>query len=497
MTRHRGSGILLHITSLPSPYGIGDMGPEAYRFVDYLSEGLQSYWQVLPLGITDPAFGNTPYDSISAFAGNPLLISPALLIVDKLLLEEETEPIPPFKADRIDYPLVMSYKNRLLDKAYEHFLSKGKDGDYERFCSANAYWLDDFVLFRSIKIQQEGRPWSGWPEELRDREKDAMQKARDGLKNRIDRERFCQYVFFKQWYALKGSCNDRGIKIIGDIPIYVNYDSADVWANPGLFKLDKDHRQIVSAGVPPDYFSPTGQLWGNPIYNWNEIQKSGYAWWILRLGHSLRLFDVLRIDHLRGLVSYWEVPAGEKTAVNGRWIEAPAEEFFTKIFRHFSCISILAEDLGTITPDVREIMNRFDIPGMKVLLFGFGDDLSKNPYVPHNHIKNCVIYTGTHDNNTVKGWFEHEAKPEDRLRFSSYLGHEPSKENVSWEMIRMAMMSVADTAILPMQDILGLGEEARMNHPGTTKGNYLWRMLPEQMNPKEDLKEMTRIYGRA
>jgi 4-alpha-glucanotransferase len=497
MTRLRGSGVLLHIISLPSPYGIGDMGPEAYRFADFLSDSLQSYWQVLPLSMTDPAFGNTPYNSISAFAGNPLLISPALLLIDGLLVKEDTEPLPPFKADRIDYPAVMAYKTRLLDRAFERFKSMGKNSDYERFSSANAFWLNDFALFRSIKIQQGGRSWSSWPKGLRDRRNEEMQKARDGLSERTMREKFVQYIFFEQWRALKSRCNDLGIKIIGDIPIYVNYDSADVWANPGLFKLDENRRQVASAGVPPDYFSATGQLWGNPIYNWDAIRKSDYAWWILRLGHNLSLVDILRIDHLRGLVSYWEVPAGERTAVNGRWIEAPAEEFFAKVFRHFSCISLLAEDLGTITADVRDIMNKFEIPGMKVLLFGFGDNLSKNPYVPHNHIKNCVVYTGTHDNNTVKGWFEHEATPDDRRRLSKYLGHDLSSENVSWEMIRMAMMSVADTAILPMQDILGLGEEARMNHPGTIEGNYQWRMLPEQMNLRCDLKELTQIYGRA
>jgi 4-alpha-glucanotransferase len=497
MTRLRGNGVLLHITSLPSPYGIGDMGPEAYMFAGFLSDSLQSYWQVLPLSITDPAFGNTPYDSISAFAGNPLLISPALLMIDGLLFKEDTEPLLPFRADRIDYPAVMAYKDRLLDRAFERFRSMDKDGDYERFCSANAFWLDDFSLFRSIKIQQGGRPWSSWPDGLRDRRDEELQKARDVLQERTMREKFIQYMFFKQWSALKRRCNDLGIKIIGDIPIYVNYDSADVWANPGLFKLDEKRRQVASAGVPPDYFSATGQLWGNPIYNWDAIRKSDYAWWILRLGHNLSLVDILRIDHLRGLVSYWEVPAGKRTAVNGRWTPAPAEELFAKVFRHFSCISLLAEDLGTITADVREIMNRFEIPGMKVLLFAFGGDLSKNPYVPHNHIKNCVVYTGTHDNNTVRGWFEHEATPDDRGRLSRYLGRELSAENVSLEMIRMAMMSVADTAILPMQDILGLGEEARMNHPGTIEGNYQWRMLPEQMKPRSDLKELTQIYGRA
>lgn len=495
--RFRGSGVLLHITSLPSPYGIGDLGPEAYRFVDFLSENKQSYWQILPLSMTDPIFGNTPYNSISAFAGNSLLISPALLMVEGFLYKEDTEPVPSFKADKINYPAVTAYKDKLLDKAYERFRDKSKDSDYDRFCSMNDFWLDDFTLFKSIKAEQRGLVWSSWPQVLKDKQKEEIDKARDRLKDKIEREKFTQYIFFRQWGALRQRCNDRNIKVIGDIPIYVNYDSADVWSNPRIFKLDQNKQQISSAGVPPDYFSATGQLWGNPIYNWDVIRGSEYSWWIQRLGHVLGLVDVLRIDHFRGLIAYWEVPAGEKTAVNGKWTPAPAEDFLTRIFRHFRCISLIAEDLGIITADVREIMNKFGIPGMKVLLFAFGEGLPKNPYAPHNNIKNCVIYTGTHDNSTAKGWFEHEAQPEDKQRLSKYVGHEINAENVSWELIRLAMMSVADTAIIPMQDILGLGEDARMNHPSTTEGNYQWRMLPEQMKALGLLREMTELYGRA
>lgn len=494
--RFRGSGILLHITSLPSPYGIGDFGPEAYKFLDFLSENKQSYWQILPLTMTDPVFGNTPYNSISAFAGNPLLISPALLMVEGLLYKEDTEPIPPFIPDRIDYPAVMAYKDMLLDRAYERFKKKGRDIDYERFRSINAFWLDDFVLFKSIKSEQGGMAWSKWPQGLKDRQKEELDKARDRLKDRIEREVFVQHIFFRQWRALKQRCNDRNIKIIGDIPIYVNYDSADVWSDSGIFKLDQNKQQISSAGVPPDYFSATGQLWGNPLYNWDALRQSGYSWWIRRLGHVLSLVDILRIDHFRGLVAYWEVPAGEKTAVNGRWIEAPAEDFLTSVFRHFDCASLIAEDLGLITADVREVMSNFRVPGMRVLLFAFGDNLPKNPYAPHNVIKDCVIYTGTHDNNTTKGWFEQEAQPGDKERLSKYIGHEITSENISWELIRLAMMSVADTAILPMQDVLGLGGEARMNFPSTTEGNYRWRMLPEQMVAIAMLKEMAELYGR-
>ncbi|MGA9098419.1 MAG: 4-alpha-glucanotransferase, partial [Methanotrichaceae archaeon] len=342
--KFRGSGILLHITSLPSPYGIGDLSPEAYRFVDFLSENKQSFWQILPLSMTDPAFGNTPYNSISAFAGNSLLISPALLIVEGLLHKEDVEPMPSFKADRIDYPAVTAYKNKIMNMAYEQFKQNGKDNDYEKFCSINAFWLDDFALFKSIKAEQEGKVWSRWPKGLKDRQKEEIDKASYRLRDWIEREKFLQYIFFRQWGALKHRCNDHNIKVIGDIPIYVNYDSADVWSNPGIFKLDQNKQQISSAGVPPDYFSATGQLWGNPIYNWDVIRESGYSWWIQRLCHVLGLVDVLRIDHFRGLITYWEVPAGEKTAVNGKWLEAPAEDFLSTIFRRFSCISIIAED---------------------------------------------------------------------------------------------------------------------------------------------------------
>jgi len=495
--RFRGSGVLLHVASLPSPYGIGDLGPEAYKFVDFLSENKQSYWQILPLSMTDPAFGNTPYDSISAFAGNSLLVSPALLIVEGLLHTEDAEPVPSFKADRIDYPAVTAYKDKILDKAYERFKQKGKDCDYDHFCSINAFWLDDFALFKSIKAEEGGKVWSSWPQGLKDRQKEEIDKARDRLRDRIEREKLIQYVFFRQWESLKQRCHDRNIKVIGDIPIYVNYDSADVWSNPGIFKLDQNKQQISSAGVPPDYFSATGQLWGNPLYNWDALRASGYSWWVQRLSHALGIVDMLRIDHFRGLIAYWEVPVGENTAVNGKWTLAPAEDFLSTIFRRFSCISIIAEDLGIITADVREVMNKFEISGMRVLLFAFGEGLPRNPYAPHNIIKNCVIYTGTHDNNTAKGWFEHEASPEDKQRLSKYVGHELNAENVSWELIRLAMMSVADIAILPMQDILGLGEEARMNHPSTTVGNYQWRMLPEQMESIRLLKELTELYGRT
>ncbi len=502
--RTRGCGILLHITSLPSPFGIGDLGPSAYGFADLLAENLQCFWQVLPLGPTDPIFGNTPYDSSSAFAGNPLLISPDLLLKDGLLSKDDLLSPPDFPGNRVDYPRVTDYKRKLFDRAFAVFRVREGAGDsveencdYRRFYSQNGSWLDDFALFSAIKSSLRGIHWSLWPEEIKNRRPDDLAKMRDQLRDEIDRQKFLQYIFFKQWFSLRGYCSQKGIQIIGDMPIYVNHDSPDVWTRPDIFKLDAEKNPITVAGVPPDYFSKTGQLWGNPIYRWDVLQKERYAWWIRRLEHNLRLFDFIRVDHFRGFVSYWEVRAGQKTAVEGEWTKAPTEDFLNTLFRRFPSLPMIAEDLGIITPDVREIIAIYGLPGMRLLLFAFGEGLPENPYAPHNHVKNSVVYTGTHDNNTARGWFEHEAKPEDRQRLFKYLGREISADQVSRELVRMAMMSVADTAILPMQDILGLGEEARMNWPGRTKEIYEWRLLPEQLRLDPWLREMAGIYHRG
>jgi 4-alpha-glucanotransferase len=312
-------------------------------------------------------------------------------------------------------------------------------------------------------------------------------------------EKFFQYIFFKQWLALKSYCNSKNIQIIGDMPIYMNYDSCDVWANPEIFKLNEEKQPASVSGVPPDYFSATGQLWGNPVYNWEVLKQTQYSWWIKRVEHNLKFFDILRLDHFRGFVGYWEIPSGEETAINGKWVAAPAEEFFGTLLKHFPGLPIIAEDLGEITPDVREVMSRFGFPGMKILIFAFGDDLPVHPYAPHNYTENCLVYTGTHDNNTVKGWFRKEASLQLRNRLSAYLGHEASEDRIHWELIRLAMMSIARIAIIPMQDLLGLGEEARMNQPATIEGNWSWRLLPEQLTPTvtNKLTEMTEIYGRG
>ena len=496
----RASGILLHITSLPSPFGIGDLGPWAYRFVDFLAEARQGYWQILPLNPTGPAHGNSPYDSDSAFAGNPLLISPELLLRDELLRQDELEDLPPFPGARVDYRAVALSKARLIDKAFRRFqLHLSTDREFENFCHDHAEWLDDYSLFRALKAHFRGAAWGDWPTELRDRDEKAMSQWRTKFQEPIKQEQFFQYLFFKQWAALKRYCNRKNILLIGDLPIYVNYDSADVWANSQLFKLDDEKKPVVVAGVPPDYFSATGQLWGNPVYRWDALKATGYAWWLKRLSHNLACFDRVRLDHFRGLVACWEVPAGERSATKGRWVRAASDDFFGALIGKFPGLPILVEDLGLITPEVREARERFGFAGMKVLLFAFGQDLPTHPYAPHNHEKNSVVYTGTHDTNTVKGWFVSEAGPQERARLSAYVGRRVAEDQVHWELTRLAFASVANTAIIPMQDLLGLGAEARMNRPATIEGNWEWRLLPEQITPSlvAGLLKLTEFHGRA
>jgi 4-alpha-glucanotransferase len=495
----RGSGILLHLSSLPSSFGIGDLGPWAYRFGEFLAEARQSYWQILPLNPTAPVYANSPYLSTSAFACNPLFISPELLLKDDLLLRDELSSSAEFTPGKVNYEAVHYHKNLLLARAFERFQEREKPPEYERFCREQSYWLEDFALFKALKTRYGGKVWSDWSPDLRDRRPEALQSARQELSRGLEREKFLQYIFFQQWSALKSFCNQRGIQIIGDIPIYVNYDSSDVWVHPELFKLDEQKKPYVVAGVPPDYFSATGQLWGNPVYEWEVLKERNYEWWIQRTAHNLMLFDLVRIDHFRGLVAFWEVPAMETTAVHGRWTEAPAMDFFSHVIKKFPHLPVIAEDLGIITPDVEEVMKYFRLPGMKVLLFAFGQDLPTNPYIPHNLPRDCVAYTGTHDNNTVRGWFEQEATPDEKKNVRLYLGREVAIEDLSWELIRLLMMSATNTTIFPMQDILGLGEEARMNRPSTQKGNWEWRLSSDQMAPAVAyrLREMAEIYGRG
>jgi 4-alpha-glucanotransferase len=394
----------------------------------------------------------------------------------------------------------MQYKERLLERAYLNFPEHGsKREHFEQFCIENSSWLEDFSLFVVLKKRVDGKIWNQWSEELRDRNGESLRNIQREYGDQIERIKFWQYLFFKQWQLLKAYCQEKEIYLVGDLSIYPSFDSADVWANPSLFKLDSEKRQTFVSGVPPDYFSETGQLWNGPVYEWEVLKKSGYKWWMDRIAHNVKLYDILRIDHFRGLVAYWEIPEGEKTAINGRWVEGPGEDFLNSLNQHFPHLPVVAEDLGTITPDVREFMNRFRLPGMKILMFAFNEDNPDHPYLPHTYNEACVVYTGTHDNNTVRGWFENEASEEVRRRLFNYLGREVATEEVNWSLIRLAMMSPARWVTIPMQDVLGLGENSRMNTPSVPLGNWEWRLFPNQLSEQlsERLQEMTIASGRV
>jgi len=493
----RSSGILLHPTSLPSAYGIGDLGPSAYHFADFLVMTGQRLWQVLPLNPTENVYGHSPYHSPSAFAGNPLLISPEPLAQQGLLQQSESETGPRWSEQKVAFSRVVRFKQRLLERVCERFGTEGDTADFERFCR-KADWLDDFALYMVLRSHYRSRIWIEWPRSLRERRPKALQDARQTFKDPIRNQKILQYLFFKQWFVLKRYCNRRQIRLIGDMPIYVPLDSADVWAHPQCFKLTRSGRPTAVSGVPPDYFSATGQLWGHPVYDWKRLQEKGYGWWVDRMQHHLQLYDLTRIDHFRGLVAYWEVPARARTAVNGRWVPVPAEEFLDRLVKRFGRLPVIAEDLGTITADVREVINRYGFPGMRVLLFAFGGDFPNGSFLPHRHEPNCVVYTGTHDNNTIRGWFEKEADSKTKNNLFRYLGREVPVEELHWELIRMAMMSTAETVIVPLQDVLGLGSEARMNRPASRRGNWLWRFGRDTLGSEttDRLRDITETYGR-
>jgi 4-alpha-glucanotransferase len=421
------------------------------------------------------------------------------MLEDGLIDAGDLPPGDLLSPERADYRSAAKLRDRLFSVAHSRFRSRRPPPDFEAFCREHAHWLEDFVLFTALRNRYGGRPWPSWPPGLRDRDPEALDAAGKELEEEMDRMRFVQYLLHGQWRALRSYCRDRGIELIGDMPIYVVLDSADVWVAPHCFKLDEKKRPTAVAGVPPDYFSETGQLWGNPVYRWDVLKERGYDWWIRRIRHNLALYDRVRVDHFRGFVGYWEVPAGEETAINGRWVDAPAVDFFESVLRRLPAASIIAEDLGVITPDVREVMERFGFPGMKVLVFAFGPGVSSNPYAPHNHEKHCLVYTGTHDNNTVRGWFEQETTGEDRARLASYVGHKVRPETVHLDLMRMALASVGDTAVLSMPDVLGLDGRHRMNTPSTSEGNWTWRMLPGAASESlaRGLRKMSELYGRV
>ncbi len=498
MELSRASGILLHPSSLPGPWGIGDLGPMAYRFVDFLVAAGQSLWQVLPLGPT--GYGDSPYQCFSAFAGNPLLISIDDLIAQELLLPNEASAaLGQLPADRVDFGALIPAKQALLRRSFERFRSQRGTPlhqAYTRFCIDNAEWLADYALFMAVKEEQGGGSWHEWQPELRDRQPAALAQARRRLAATIDYHQFLQFLFFRQWQALKEYANQRGVLIIGDAPIFVADDSADVWANRDLFFVDESGMPTVVAGVPPDYFSATGQRWGNPLYRWQAMAATGYRWWIARMRQAFALYDILRLDHFRGFEAYWEVPASAPTAVDGRWVKGPGADLFERLRAELGKLPIIAEDLGLITPEVDELRLAFHLPGMKVLQFAFGDDPS-NPYLPHNYTEQYVVYTGTHDNDTTIGWFA-GLDQATRAAVLTYLGRDEQTVDIAWDLIRLALMSVAKLAITPLQDLLRLDSAARMNTPGRLGGNWAWRYPADALTEELalQLRQLTRAYGR-
>ncbi len=493
MDKIRASGILLHPTSLPGKYGIGQLGGECREFIDFLGETGQKLWQILPLNPT--GYTNCPYSSISAFAGNPYLISYDELISDKLLTSDDLPECTGFSDDRVDFGKVYETVFSVLKKAFYNFLDrKDKIEDYNKFCQDEHYWLDDYALFSAIKDSMGGNPWFEWPENVRIREKDTILTLRKTLKDDIEFHKFIQYIFFRQWMKIKEYANLKGVKIISDIPLYIAHDSADVWAHPEIFQMDVSLSPSAQAGVPPDYFSSTGQLWGNPVYNWDELKRSGYEWWIERIKINKEISDILRFDHFRGFSEFWAVPWDHETAVYGEWKKAFGDELFNAVRKEFGDVTMIAEDLGIITDDVKELRDKYGFVGMKILQFGF-DSGEDNEFLPHTYHSHSIVYTGSLDNDTVKGWHD-KASQDDRNFFDDYVVREYGAP--SWDLIRSAWSSVSCFAMTTMQDILENGNSARMNTPGTTFGNWEWRYKNTEITAdyKNRLRKITETYKR-
>jgi len=493
----RSCGILCHPTSIPSHFGIGDLGAGAYGLLDFLAEAGQGWWQVLPLGPT--GYGDSPYQPFSAFAGNPLLIDPEPLRQEDLLDDDDLSPVPPFPSDRVPYGDVITYKNDITRRAYYRLCQRSKHSYHEEiaaFSVNNACWLEDYVLFMALKMHHDWAGWSTWDRDIALRRPEALEGWRRRLEEELGYRRFLQFLFDRQWRACKLYANDMGIEILGDMPIFVGHDSADVWANQDLFQLDDNGASTVVAGVPPDYFSPTGQLWGNPLYRWDIMKERGYAWWLARFRRALDQVDCVRIDHFRGIAGYWQIPAGEETALNGHWVLGPGDAFVDALREGLGGgLPIIAEDLGLISEDVVELRERHGLAGMRVLQFGFGSDAA-NDNLPHNWPRNTCAYTATHDNDTTRGWYESLDRDMQR-RVHTYCGSDG--DDIHWTMIRMAYTSQAEMAIVPLQDILGLGSEARLNQPGNPMGNWSWRYQDYQLRPQlaAALKEMATLSGRC
>ena len=489
----RSSGILLHISSLPGEDGIGGMGKDAFQFVDFLAKTKQKIWQILPLGPV--GYGNSPYQSYSAFAGNPIFIDIQQLVSDRLIPKSSVTD-QHFKTKKVEFEKVEQWKMILFREAFDGFQKNMNryQEEYTTFMSQHSWWLDDYALFRSLKTKNDETVWNTWQKELVKRDPQTLQKAYKELHSEIDFHRFLQFLFFRQWVKLKAYANSKGVRIIGDVPLYVSLDSADVWANQSIFQLDEDSKPILVGGVPPDYFSETGQLWGNPVFDWERMAARDFDWWLARIHFNLNLFDQVRVDHFRGFESFWAIAAEEKTAIVGEWLPAKGFDLFLKLREQFGNMNIIAEDLGVITPEVEKLRDDFGLPGMKILQFAFGSD-SENTNLPHNYNSNFVAYTGTHDNDTTLGWFNSIEKKELKglRRYIKGTGKEMVRQ-----MIEYVWASAAMTAIIPMQDVLGLDTDARMNTPGTASGNWDWRFSWPQIRSNHPifLKEITKRYNR-
>lgn len=481
----RSCGTLVHPTSFPGKYGIGDFGDEARVFINFLERTNQTIWQVLPL--TPTGYGNSPYASYSAFAGNTYLISPDILVSKGLLLPSEVAEIILPSGVEVQYDEAFANKDRLFKIACERFyteLKKDEEKKFKEFKKRNKHWLEDYVLFMACALHYEKQPWNTWDKDIAQRKPEAIKKYKKKFKNEIDLQYWMQYEFENQWMELKKYANDRKVRIVGDIPIFVDHNSSDVWANPKYFEVDEQGNRVLVAGVPPDYFSETGQLWGNPQYNWDELEKDKFSWWVDRFKHMFNTCDAIRVDHFRGFDAYWEVAATEKTAINGKWVDGPGEKLFDTILKECGELPIIAEDLGFVTEGVEKLRDNYDFPGMKIIQFAFDSD-SKNSFLPHNYPQNSVVYTGTHDNDTSVGWYE-KAPEVEKHRARTYTRSDGA--DISWELIRLGMMSVSDQAIFPLQDYLSLDGDHRMNFPGTSSGNWLWRYTDEMfLSLDEDL----------
>ncbi len=491
----RASGLLLHVTSLPSYGGIGDFGPAAYDFADFLAESKQRLWQVLPLSPT--GYGNSPYAALSAFAGNPLLVSLDSLVQWGWITHDRIADLPGRSGD-VHWEDVFSRKLPLIEEAARNFLHHHSAADWERFegfCRMNGTWLESYAFYSVLRRKFNGASWHTWPAELVHREPAALDKIRAEHGEELAIQQVIQFAFDEQWSKLRAYCAGRGIRIIGDVAIFVNYDSADVWTNPGIFELDENHLPIRVSGVPPDYFSATGQRWGNPLYRWDVLAEQGFAWWVDRIRRAQSIYDIIRLDHFRGFEAFWAIPAENETAEHGEWIKAPGAELFQRLRDELGNLPFIAEDLGIITPEVDALREQFNLPGMRILQFGFSDRNAHN-YLPHRYVNNTVVYTGTHDNNTTRGWWDHEATKAEKDAVKTYLG--TSKKDVVWAMIRAAETSVADTCILPVQNLLELGEEARMNMPSSTGDNWSWRCPEGALTPEiaEKLAAITEVADR-